>query len=306
MVLYNNMMIEHAYGTQTGFMSPSTPLYHPHATSTLNAGIALHSTLVPTDQLASYHESQKQPQFIYGGFPLSVASPYNQDYQASLLSMGCIDPKVSRQQEVISRQSLPSYCFSPSSPYPYQLMDGFALKSTKRMFQQEQLSANKDRTIYVGDIHSKITEQEMARFFSRCGEVVDCRLCGDPNSPLRFAFIEFSQATYKSGVFEALKLNGTQLRGTAIRISRSKTAIIPIKRELLPKSKNDMEKCQRTIYVSNIDRRLTEKEVRNFFQTLSVDKKTGCLPLRVSPSKTPVRSRQQDSTLRSPQKSACY
>ena len=31
----------------------------------------------------------------------------------------------------------------------------------------------------------------MREFFSQCGAVVDSRMCGDPNSALRFAFIEF-------------------------------------------------------------------------------------------------------------------
>jgi hypothetical protein len=31
----------------------------------------------------------------------------------------------------------------------------------------------------------------MLHAFSGCGAVVDSRMCGDPNSALRFAFIEF-------------------------------------------------------------------------------------------------------------------
>ena len=27
--------------------------------------------------------------------------------------------------------------------------------------------------------------------FKECGQIVDCRVCGDPNSAMRFAFIEF-------------------------------------------------------------------------------------------------------------------
>jgi len=38
----------------------------------------------------------------------------------------------------------------------------------------------------------QVTEEQLAVFFKGCGEVVDCRVCGDPNSAMRFAFVEFS------------------------------------------------------------------------------------------------------------------
>eukprot|EP01026_Neomeris_dumetosa_P003846 TRINITY_DN1102_c0_g1_i4.p2 TRINITY_DN1102_c0_g1~~TRINITY_DN1102_c0_g1_i4.p2 ORF type:complete len:374 (-),score=50.80 TRINITY_DN1102_c0_g1_i4:3388-4509(-) len=213
----------------------------------------------------------------------------------------------------------------------------------KRVQQQQQLSANKDRTIFVSEIDYNVTEEDLACLFSRCGEVVDCRLCGDAHSRMRFAFIEFSKDSWKVATPEALKLNNTVMKGIPIRVLRSKTAIIPVKRELLPRSGTEMERCQRTIYVSNIDRRLTEKDVQSFFETLSVDSLTGadgkiskirllgdnsqntsiafvefvtpesaiaaldkcqgalmgCLPLRVSPSKTPVRTQEEERNLRS-------
>jgi RNA recognition motif-containing protein len=48
------------------------------------------------------------------------------------------------------------------------------------------------RTVYVSDIDQSVTEEGLAGLFSSCGQVVDCRICGDPNSVLRFAFVEFS------------------------------------------------------------------------------------------------------------------
>ena len=36
-----------------------------------------------------------------------------------------------------------------------------------------------------------MTEEQLAGAFQDCGQVVDCRMCGDPNSAMRFAFIEF-------------------------------------------------------------------------------------------------------------------
>ena len=39
--------------------------------------------------------------------------------------------------------------------------------------------------------HNQISEEQVLQAFSGCGAVVDSRMCGDPNSALRFAFIEF-------------------------------------------------------------------------------------------------------------------
>lgn len=38
---------------------------------------------------------------------------------------------------------------------------------------------------------TQISEEQVLQAFSGCGAVVDSRMCGDPNSALRFAFIEF-------------------------------------------------------------------------------------------------------------------
>ena len=48
------------------------------------------------------------------------------------------------------------------------------------------------RTVYVCDIENSVTEEQLAGLFIRCGQVIDCRICGDPNSTLRFAFVEFT------------------------------------------------------------------------------------------------------------------
>lgn len=40
-------------------------------------------------------------------------------------------------------------------------------------------------------VHCQVTEEQLASCFQKCGQVVDCRICGDPNSAMRFAFIEF-------------------------------------------------------------------------------------------------------------------
>ena len=37
----------------------------------------------------------------------------------------------------------------------------------------------------------QVSEELVRALFAQCGAVVDSRMCGDPNSALRFAFIEF-------------------------------------------------------------------------------------------------------------------
>ncbi|PWZ24335.1 Polyadenylate-binding protein-interacting protein 10 [Zea mays] len=60
-----------------------------------------------------------------------------------------------------------------------------------------------------------VTEENLAALFINCGQVVGCRMCGDPNSVLRFAFIEF---TDEEGARAALNLSGTVLRYYPVRV----------------------------------------------------------------------------------------
>ena len=92
----------------------------------------------------------------------------------------------------------------------------------RRTVSQKQMAESVRRTMYICDIdqqaradvpvqvraelasepHSRVglgvsawaaqvTEEQLAGAFQDCGQVVDCRMCGDPNSAMRFAFIEF-------------------------------------------------------------------------------------------------------------------
>lgn len=60
----------------------------------------------------------------------------------------------------------------------------------RRMNSRTNLAQREDvirRTVYVSDIDQQVTEEQLAALFINCGLVVDCRVCGDPNSILRFA-----------------------------------------------------------------------------------------------------------------------
>ncbi|KAG6423771.1 hypothetical protein SASPL_114174 [Salvia splendens] len=159
------------------------------------------------------------------------------------------------------------------------------------------------RTVYVSDIDHNITEERLAALFSSYGQVLDCRVCGDPHSRLRFAFVEFAD-DYSARA--ALILSGTLLGFSPIKVLPSKTAILPVNPTFLP--------------------RVTQVDVKNFFETrcgevsrlrllgdhmhstriafveffmaesaiLALDccgEMLGSQRIRVSPSKTPVRPR---------------
>ncbi|XP_076917034.1 polyadenylate-binding protein-interacting protein 11-like [Bidens hawaiensis] len=187
-------------------------------------------------------------------------------------------------------------------------------KISRRQADQDAIK----RTVYVSDIDHQVTEQQLAALFVNCGQVVDCRVCGDPNSILRFAFIEFTE---EEGARNALSMGAYY----PVRVRPSKTAIAPVNPSLLPKSEDEREMCARTIYCTNIDNKVTQAEVKLFFESLCgqvhrlrmlkdrhhptriafvefvmAESATaalncsgavlGSLPVRVSPSKTPVRA----------------
>ncbi|KAL8095642.1 polyadenylate-binding protein-interacting protein 12-like [Apium graveolens] len=194
------------------------------------------------------------------------------------------------------------------------------MNSRTSMAQREEVIK---RTVYVSDIDHQVTEEQLAALFISCGQVVDCRICGDPNSVLRFAFVEF---TDEDGARNALSLAGTMLGFYPVRVLPSKTAIAPVNPTFLPRSEDEREMCARTIYCTNIDKKVTQADVKLFFETVCGEVLRlrllgdyhhstriafvefvmaesaiaalncsgvvmGSLPIRISPSKTPVRQR---------------
>ncbi|GFP88757.1 polyadenylate-binding protein-interacting protein 11 [Phtheirospermum japonicum] len=196
----------------------------------------------------------------------------------------------------------------------------------RRMNSRTSMAQRDDvirRTVYVSEIDHQVTEEQLAALFINCGQVVDCRVCGDPNSVLRFAFVEF---TDEEGARNALSLSGTMLGYYPVRVLPSKTAIAPVNPTFLPRSEDEREMCARTIYCTNIDKKITLADVKLFFESLCGEVHRlrllgdyqhstriafvefvmaesaiaalncsgvvlGSLPIRVSPSKTPVRPR---------------
>ncbi|KAG0492855.1 hypothetical protein HPP92_006253 [Vanilla planifolia] len=195
--------------------------------------------------------------------------------------------------------------------------------------QKAQKEESIRRTIYVSDIDQYVTEQQLAALFTNCGQVLDCRICGDPRSLLRFAFIEFAD---EYSAKAALEFGGTMLGFYPVKVLPSKTAILPVNPTFLPQSADEQEMCVRTVYCTNVDNKVTEKELMDVFECIcgKVSRLrlfgdhthpyhkafvefahaegaiqalrcsgmfVGSLPIRVSPSKTPVRLRNADRSL---------
>ncbi|KAG4149427.1 hypothetical protein ERO13_D05G333200v2 [Gossypium hirsutum] len=185
------------------------------------------------------------------------------------------------------------------------------------------------RTVYVSDIDQTITEEQLAGLFSNCGQVVDCRVCGDPHSVLRFAFVEFAD---EQGARAALSLDGTMLGFYPVRVLPSKTAILPVNPTFLPrKMKGKCVPGQSIVQI--FDKKVSQTEMKSFFESTCGEVTRlrllgdqvhstriafvefamaesaimalncsgmvlGTQAIRVSPSKTPVRPRVTRPTLR--------
>ncbi|XP_039055323.1 polyadenylate-binding protein-interacting protein 9-like [Hibiscus syriacus] len=153
--------------------------------------------------------------------------------------------------------------------------ENFSNKRSKNNFNQGRrrlngraFRAQRDdsirRTVYVSDIDQSITEEQLAGLFSNCGQVIDCRVCGDPHSVLRFAFVEFAD---EEGAGAALSIDGTMLGFYPVRVLPSKTAILPVNPTFLPRSEDEREMCTRTVYCTNIAKKVSQAEVKNFFES---------------------------------------
>ncbi|KAH7513640.1 hypothetical protein FEM48_Zijuj11G0002400 [Ziziphus jujuba var. spinosa] len=176
----------------------------------------------------------------------------------------------------------------------------------RRMNSRTSLAQREDRirkTVYVSDIDQQVTEEQLAALFVTCGQVVDCRICGDPNSVLRFAFVEF---TDEEGAQAALSLAGTMLGFYPVRVLPSKTAIAPVNPTFLPRvSQAEVKLFFESVCGEVYRLRLlgdyhhsTRIAFVEFVMAESAIAALNCsgvvlgsLPIRISPSKTPVRPR---------------
>ncbi|GLC34512.1 hypothetical protein PLESTM_000206800 [Pleodorina starrii] len=227
-------------------------------------------------------------------------------------------PPPQQQQQGRSRQGRGGRGAPPPQQQPGGRRAG---QMQKKKRPQKGLEENIKRTVYISYVDCTLTEENLAAFFSDCGRIIDCRICGDPNSAMRFAFIEFQDVEYAQ---KALEKTGSVLGKSPLRVLPSKTAIMPVNQELMPRSPDEVERCSRTVYAANIDKKVDKNDVRAFFESLCGKVSRirllgdyahstriafvefhhaegalaalncsgallGSLPIRVSPSKTPVK-----------------
>ncbi|KAK8970276.1 hypothetical protein KSP40_PGU017276 [Platanthera guangdongensis] len=110
---------------------------------------------------------------------------------------------------------------------------------------------------------SGVARRRGRRYWKEMDQVVDCRVCGDPHSILRFAFVEFAD---EEGARVALNLGGTMLGFYPVKVLPSKTAILPVNPKFLPRSNDEREMVVRTVYCTNIDKKVAQSEVKLFFE----------------------------------------
>ncbi|KAJ1919734.1 hypothetical protein H4219_001763 [Mycoemilia scoparia] len=78
------------------------------------------------------------------------------------------------------------------------------------------------RTIYVGNIASTVSAQQLMDFFSQAGPVAYVKMAGDGMQPTRFSFIEFADIASSQA---ALKMSGAMLADRPLKVNHSKNAI---------------------------------------------------------------------------------
>lgn len=119
-------------------------------------------------------------------------------------------------------------------------------------------------TVYVAGVHQAVDEAQLRALFQAYGPLVECRLCGDPHSRLRFAFVEFvSRASARA----ALTCSGMQLNACFLRVTPSRTPIVAVDASRLPRSEEERAAVARTVYVTNVDRMVACEALLEFFQS---------------------------------------
>ncbi len=92
------------------------------------------------------------------------------------------------------------------------------LEASKQLTYAEQLQAAKNeeiaRTVYCGNINSRVSIPQIVDFFSECGPVAFIRMAGNEQQPTRFAFVEFVD---NNGAQRAMSMSGRMLEDKPIK-----------------------------------------------------------------------------------------
>mmetsp|Transcript_8109 Transcript_8109/g.26962 ORF Transcript_8109/g.26962 Transcript_8109/m.26962 type:complete len:657 (-) Transcript_8109:301-2271(-) len=128
-------------------------------------------------------------------------------------------------------------------------------------------------TVRVKDLLPRVQEAQLWDLFARCGEVVDCRLCGgSAPSEQRFAFVEFA-SPHAAGRAVALTgqlpggwgapLSVEFARSSMVSATTATTSINP--KLLLPHTSEERSRCRRTVHVANLSPTVGESEIWDHF-----------------------------------------
>ncbi|CAN6162355.1 unnamed protein product [Urochloa humidicola] len=117
------------------------------------------------------------------------------------------------------------------------------------------------RTVFVKYIDHTVTEQILAELFRSYGNVVDCRICGDPSNGLRYGFVELQS---EEEAYAALSLDGIILGTNPLSVLPSRTPICPVNPRFLPQSEDEWEICSRTVYCTNISKTVQSSNLKAF------------------------------------------
>lgn len=96
-------------------------------------------------------------------------------------------------------------------------------KLSKEEKHAHQLEAD-SRSIFVGNITPDVTPEQIEDHFKDCGQIKRITLLYDRNTgtPKGYGYIEFESPAYRE---KALQLNGGELKGKKIAVSRKRTNI---------------------------------------------------------------------------------
>jgi len=92
------------------------------------------------------------------------------------------------------------------------------------------------RTIFVQDVHSEVSSEQLIAFFSGVGEVKYMRICKKDDAT-KYAFIEF---TASESVPTALQYNGVFFGGMCLKVEHAKSAIVKPESERIAAGRNPL------------------------------------------------------------------
>lgn len=142
---------------------------------------------------------------------------------------------------------------------------GNANKDNNAMLQRTPEEIERmDRTVYISNLPTSISEMQIVEFISLSGKVVNYKFCGEETQETRYAFFEFAT---RQEALTCRAANGTLLGGYAIKCGESKVALQVQKAAVEVAAGNPMaEVVSRTVYIGNIDPAISENEMKSFFE----------------------------------------